>query len=216
VLAHSLTPSTPEAPHTHPVGGFCCGILGAMYLPNDVQNALKTSASDADTLRHFVRVLRDSGWTLGSIAEPLGVTREWVRQMVNSVDDPAHSFAVANSRGFLPPVPPQPVEPEERKESVRIDPDPVTLARMLELQPLAKQVRSNSPKYRAEGEEYTALLAREHIERGVPLLRLANALGVTHSALRFRLVRYGYKEASSTHRVYTPISERNRVGVGAL
>lgn len=199
------------------MGVFLCDILGAMYLPNDVQSALKSSASDAETLRHFVRVLRDSGWTLGSIAEPLGVSREWVRQMVNSVDDPEYSFAVANSRGFLPPVAPQPEDSDvtrgERKESVRVEPDPIALARMLELQPLAKQVRSNSPKYRAEGEEYTALLAREHLERGVSLLRLSKELGVTHSALRFRLVRYGYKTATSEHRVYTPISERNRVGV---
>ena len=169
------------------------------------------SASDADTLRHYVRVLRDSGWTLGSIAQPLGVSREWVRQLVNSVDDPEYSFAVANSRGFLPPLPPEPAEPAaERKEIVRINPDPDVLSRMLELQPFAKQVRSNSPKYRAEGEEYTALLASEHLERQVPLLRLANALGVTHSALRHRLVRYGYKETDSTHRAYTPISDKNR------
>ena len=212
--AHSLAP--PEKnPHTPPVGVFLCDILGAMYLPNDIQSALKTSASDADTLRHFVRVLRDSGWTLGSIAEPLGVSREWVRQMVNSVDDPEYSFAVANSRGFLPPLPPQKMEDGERKESVRADPDPNTLSRMLELQPMAKQVRSNSPKYRSEGEEYTALLAREHMERGVPLLRLANELGVTHSALRFRLVRYGYKDASSGHKVDRPISEKHRVSAVA-
>jgi hypothetical protein len=182
-----------------------------MFLPSDIQSTLKLTAPDTETLRHFVRVLRDSGWTLGSIAEPLGVSREWVRQLVNSVDDPEHSFAVANSRGFLPPLPPQRMEDEERKETVRADPDPDVVARMIELQPYAQQVRSNSPKYRAEGEEYTALLASEHLERGVPLLRIAKALRVTHSGLNHRLVRYGYKEASSGHKVYRPISEKNRV-----
>lgn len=113
----------------------------------------------------------------------------------------------------LPPAPEQPVVVRERKRSVRAEPLADNLVRLRELQPLAQQVRSNSPKYRAEAEEYTALIAHEHMERGVSLFRLSKELGVTHGALRFRLVRYGYKEATSEHKVYKPIVSDNRVSV---
>jgi hypothetical protein len=73
-------------------------------------------------------------------------------------------------------------------------------------------VRSNGTKYRKEAEEYTRLLNQAHVEEGVTLYRLAKRLGVTHGALRFRLVRYGYKTpVNATSKVYTPILEKNRI-----
>jgi hypothetical protein len=46
----------------------------------------------------------------------------------------------------------------------------------------------------------------------VTLYRLAKRLGVTHGALRFRLVRYGYKQAiSAESKAYTPILQQNRI-----
>lgn len=188
-----------------------------MNLPSDTQAVLARHARDTSTLPYLARALRDSGWTLGSIAEPLGVSRERVRQIINSVPDKdaqitgATAIVVAESVGLSLPEPPQRPVLEERKESVRKTPLPENITRLLELQPYARQVRANSPRYRAEAEEYTALIAHEHIERGVALLRISKELGVTHGALRFRLVRYGYKEATSEHKVYKTISEDNRV-----
>jgi len=184
-----------------------------MNLPNDVQNDLARHAGNTLTLPYLARVLRDSGWTLSAIAEPLGLTRERVRQIINSATDKDYESLAdfANSIGFeIPAPPPKPVL-EERKKSVRPTVGQENIERMLELQPFARQVRSNSPLYRAEGEEYTRLIAYEHLERGVSLFSLSKELGVTHGALRFRLVRYGYKEATSEHKVYKPISQENRV-----
>jgi hypothetical protein len=93
---------------------------------------------------------------------------------------------------------------------VPIEPTPETLARLLKLQPLAQQVRANSPAYRKESEEYTALLDYAHKVEGVTLYRLAKRLGVTHGAIRFRLVRYGYLETTGTSTVYKKIVEANR------
>jgi hypothetical protein len=95
---------------------------------------------------------------------------------------------------------------------VYIEPSPETLKRLLELQPYAQQVRSSGKKYRAEAEEYTSLLNHAHTVEGVTLYRLAKRLGVTHGALRFRLVRYGYKKTvTATSKVYNPIIKENRI-----
>jgi hypothetical protein len=116
-----------------------------------------------------------------------------------------------NGFPILVEIPDPPVKPE-RPKPVYVEPTEKTLARLLELQPYAQQVRSNGKKYREEAEEYTALLNHAHTVEGVTLYRLAKRLGVTHGALRFRLVRYGYKTpVTATSKVYTPIVDENRV-----
>ena len=186
-----------------------------MNLPNDTQDALARYSRDTSTLPYLARALRDSGWTLSAIAEPLDISRERVRQIINMVgnEDGDVVLSIAESVSFsIPQAPERIVAVQERKKSVRATPLPENVERLLELQPLAQQVRSNSPRYRAEAEEYTSLIAHEHMERGVSLFRLSKELGVTHGALRFRLVRYGYKEATSEHKVYKPIASDTRVG----
>jgi hypothetical protein len=85
---------------------------------------------------------------------------------------------------------------------------------MLELQPIVKQVRGNSPKYREEAEEYTWLLHKAHNLDGVTLYRLGKRLGITHAAIRFRLARYGYKLApNATSKTYTAILDKNRINL---
>ena len=107
---------------------------------------------------------------------------------------------------------PEPPIKLEKPKPVYIEPSPETLERLLQLQPYAQQVRSNGKKYRAEAEEYTALLNHAHVVEGVTLYRLAKRLGVTHGALRFRLVRYGYKQPiTATSKVYNPIVQENRL-----
>jgi AraC-like DNA-binding protein len=160
---------------------------------------------DSDARDQLIRELRDNHWTLEAIATASHLTRERVRQI--SAITPA--TAPVLETGITIPTPP--VKPE-RVRPTYIEPSPETLARLLELQPLAQQVRSNGKKFRAEAEEYTALLNHAHVNEGVTLYRLAKRLGVTHGALRFRLVRYGYKKPiNATSKVYSPILDVNRV-----
>ena len=183
-----------------------------MVLPNETIDLLLKFSYDPEVLRAHIFCLREAGWTLESIASPLGMSRERVRQIANQVweFDGARRESQVNGLQFVPTPPERVVR--ERKESVpRPRPTAENLARLLELQPLVQQVRANSPKYREEAEEYTKLVAHEHNDRGVSLYRLAKELGVTHGALRFRLVRYGYKETTSESRVYKPILDANRV-----
>lgn len=151
---------------------------------------------------YLIRRLREAGWTLEAIASASRLTRERVRQISVS-DSPEQSIPVE--------IPEPPVH-EVKAKPVYVEPTPATLERLLELQPYAQQVRSNGKKYRAEAEEYTKLLNHAHTVEGVTLYRLAKRLGVTHGALRFRLVRYGYKKPiTATSKVYTPIVKENRV-----
>jgi hypothetical protein len=153
----------------------------------------------------LIRGLRFKGWTLEAIASASSLTRERVRQIALTPSSTSVSLTVE--------IPEPPIKPE-RPRPVYIEPSPATLDRLLELQPYAQQVRSSGKKYRAEAEEYTALLNHAHVNEGVTLYRLAKRLGVTHGALRFRLVRYGYKKpVTATSKVYTPIVAENRIVV---
>jgi hypothetical protein len=167
----------------------------------------------------YMTALRSGGWTLESIAQASRVTRERVRQLV--ADFHAHASehpqgsqgaqAEVDAHRDAGRVPLPPVK-EGRPKPVYVEPEPDALERLLELQPLARLVRSNSPNYREEAEEYTRLINDQHVRVGVPLYRLAKRLEVSHLALRARLVRYGYKEPKKggTSRVYTPILTNNR------
>jgi hypothetical protein len=108
-------------------------------------------------------------------------------------------------------VPPVPKHADKVGQSRYVMPTPELLARLKELQPYAQQVRANSPRFRAEAEEYTYLLNQAHNEQKVTLYRLAKLLGVTTSALAFRLVRYGYRTTTlGKSSAYKPILDKNR------
>lgn len=178
-----------------------------LELPPETALALKTT-TDRDTLfAHYV-ALRDGGWTLESMASVVGISPERVRQLALKAGPKEQAIARSREAGLV--VPELPVFPEKQK-LVKAEPLPENLERLLELQPLAQQVRANSPRYRAEAEEYTRLINEEHNYRGVSLYRLAQLLGVTHGALRFRLVRYGYKTTTSESKVYKTIIQDNRM-----
>lgn len=159
---------------------------------------------DSLTRDYLIQVLCEKHWTYEAVAAACNITRERVRQISLS--------GSAIKKVDLPfDIPEPPIKPE-RPKPVYVEPSPETLKRLLELQPYAQQVRSNGKKYREEAEEYTKLLNHAHTVEGVTLYRLAKRLGVTHGALRFRLVRYGYKKPiTATSKVYTPIISENRL-----
>lgn len=174
-------------------------------IPDDIAEVFKGFTNSGDSLSRdaLIKDLRLKQWTLQSIALVSGVTRERVRQIAKdtSVETGGWSFEV--------PSPPAKTVPQGREY---VEPDPVVLERLLELQPAAQRVRANSKENRAEAEEYTRLVWEQHNGGGVTLYRLAKRLGVTHGALRFRLARYGYKQPKTgTSKVYAPIKAENRV-----
>ena len=180
-----------------------------LTLPAEATVALNIFPKDEMHLRDaYIYVLRMRGWTLESIATALGLTRERVRQLEARVDPRAAILILLKPDKY--PVFDVPKRIIEEEIIEYVEPSPETLARLLELQPLAQQVRSVSPRFREAAEEYTSLLNYAHTVEGVPLYRLAKRLGVTHGALRFRLVRYGYLSTTGKSRAYSKIHDKNR------
>ena len=177
-----------------------------LTLPKEVVDTFST-ITDKRVRNGYVKSLRSIGWTLESISEVLGMSREAIRQIITRGAD-------ENRATGLPLPNPPMIEVVVREKKVYPEPKPERLARMLELQPLAQQVRSHSAEYRQEAEEYTLLLHKAHTEDGVSIYRLAKRLGVTHGAIRFRLARYGYKPSpKGSSKVYDAILDKNRVNL---
>lgn len=176
-------------------------------LPEDVIRKFLEITGDRDR-NAFMKALRERGWTLESIAICSDISRERVRQITSAV--PMSEALRVAVEGY--PIPEPPRHPEKvSRESRYVEPSEETLTRLLELQPLAQQVRSYGSRYRKEAEEYTWLINYAHTVEGVTLYRLAKRLGVTHGALRFRLARYGYKNSENAESAaYTPILDENR------
>ena len=180
-----------------------------LTLPPEVVVALHLFPKSQLHLRDaYIYTLRMKGWTLESVGQALDLTRERIRQL-ESKAKPLDAITILSNPGSYP-VPDVPTRIVEEEIVVYAEPSPETLTRLLELQPLAEKVRWNRPLGREAAEEYTRLLNYAHTVEGVPLYRLAKRLGVTHGALRFRLVRYGYLETNGTSKCYTKVRTENR------
>ena len=176
-------------------------------LPEQIYAAFESLSSSAER-DLLIKALADAGWTYEAISNASGITRERVRQIKNNVSGAARDLDPRQ----LPVEIPEPPIKLEREKREYVEPNPDTLARLLELQPYAQMVRANGKKYREEGEEFTRLINKAHKEENVPVYRIAKRLGVTNGAIRSRLVRYGYLEAKTgTSKVYKPILSGNRV-----
>ena len=179
-------------------------------LPFIATVALNT-IKDKDMRAAYVYALRIKGWKLQALADALGLTRERIRQ-IESKASPSLVIQVLAEPGSFPVPELDMVEIEVPAPHVPIVPSEKTLARLLELKPLAEKVRWDHSEHRAAAEEYTSLLWYAHDVEKVTIYRLAKCLGVTHGAIRFRLARYGYLQPKTAKsKAYTPIKETNRV-----
>lgn len=175
-------------------------------LPQEVLDTFSTISGDVLKRNAYIKALRSQEWSLQSLATVQGVTRERIRQICKGEYETSEQEVSVSEL----PLPNPPLK-EVRQKKIYSEPRPEVLARLKELQPLAQQVRSHSPRYRKEAEEYSALVFETYKTDGVSLFRLAKHLGVTHGALRFRMARYGYIEKSgSTNSCYRPIADKNR------
>jgi len=150
----------------------------------------------------YATELRKVGWTLQSLATPLNLTRESIR-LYTLVEHTGE--VLAKIRAFPLTAPPVVEVFVERVK--RVKPDPQVIAQLKELQPKAFMVRGKGKSNREEAELYTRLIY-ELMESGVSGYRIAKELGVTHSALAFRLVRYGYTTSNGKSRSYRQLTHR--------
>ena len=175
-----------------------------LTLPKEVSDIL--IALPLDERRAYVFELRKAGWTLQSLATPLKITRDSIR--LYTLKEP--SGEVLAKISHLPIVQPPVIEVFVERIK-RVKPDPQVIAQLKELQPKAFMVRGKGKSNREEAELYTRLIY-ELMESGVSGYRIAKELGVTHSALAFRLVRYGYTTSNGTSRSYRKLTNRKIEG----
>ncbi len=145
------------------------------------------------------RLRKEEGWSLESIGQAIGVTREMVRLIVNKLDQTSFTLltSVAN----------KPVPKRARVEKVkyrRTPIEPEVLKRLKELHAIATLLRGKSDKNRTEAEEFTRLI-HEQTLLGVSTYTIAKELGLTVGAINLRLVRYGYRKTNGQSRSLTRI-----------
>jgi hypothetical protein len=171
-----------------------------MTLPKELSEALRSLP--LTERKAYATQLRNVGWTLQSIATAVNLTREAIR-LYTLVQ---HTGEVLAKVSHLPIEEPPTVE-VFKSVVKRVMPDPQVIAQLKELQPKATSIRGKTKKNREEAELYTKLIY-ELMESGVSGYRIAKELNVTHSALAFRLVRYGYTTSKGTSRSYRPLTHR--------
>ena len=171
-----------------------------LTLPKEVSDIL--AGLPLAERKAYASELRKVGWTLQSLATPLNLTRESIR-LYTLIE---HTGEVLAKISHLPIVKPPVVEVFVERVK-RVKPDPQVIAQLKELQPKAFLVRGKGKNNREEAELYTRLI-HELMESGVSGYRIAKELGVTHSALAFRLVRYGYTTSNGKSRSYRPLTHR--------
>jgi plasmid maintenance system antidote protein VapI len=156
----------------------------------------------------YIWKLKDLGWTGSAIADAMNVTRERVRQLSQfKPEDHWLDYVLAQC-----PLPLPPVYAEYRKH-VRVTPQPSdrTRARLLELRPIAESIRGNSPRHRAEADEYVRLLDYAVRVENVQIATLARLLGVTNAAVSNRMIRYGLKKTTGKSKAVKRIKKSNQV-----
>jgi len=171
-----------------------------MVLPDDVAELIKKLP--LDERRVYATLLSNAGWTLQSIATPLGITREMVRQYGTKTYSEEQFAKVSHL-----PIPELPTVDVYKELYPKVLPSKEVIAQLKILKGSASKVRGRGQAYREEAELYTKLLY-DTIQSGVSAYRLAKELGITVGAIEFRLVRYGYKTANGKSKVYKPLTHR--------
>lgn len=176
----------------------------APTVPEPLRTELRTAYENQGTIGYealytYLTAARRAGWSLASLGEACGVTREAVRQWLLVAD--------LNSDLEQIEVPGPPVRQtkenlrHQRMHEAEVEQQALLdkfLPRLLSLQPDAEALRgpsSSSPLKAAASAEYTRLI-HEALEAGVRPSRLARALEVRVVTLYARLRRGGYKKAA--------------------
>lgn len=186
-------------------GLVACGLLRGRnrhgtfdLLPQDVIDhlvcfraaALEDPAA-SQRLNYYLHQLHAAGWTLESLGTALGVTRERVRQRIGKAGRVEHDAPVISP----PPPPPPPDLPAAPPPRLRKVPDE-TARELRRLQAQAVRYRghtaADSPVAQA-ARELSALMHRLVTNEKHTVSAVARAAGVTPSAVRLRLSKWGYR-----------------------
>lgn len=168
-------------------------------LTAEVHLAFASLTTKEERNQYVWRLRTEEGWSLESIGQAIGVTREMVRLIVKELSNTSFTL--------LPTVSHLVVPKRERYEKVTLKRkplDPSVLLRLKELHARATLLRGKSVDNRFEAQEFTRLI-HEQTLLGVSTYTIAKELGLTIGAINLRLIRYGYRETQGKSRALTRI-----------
>lgn len=145
------------------------------------------SSTQAQLFRGFVYLLTENRWTLKAIGDVLGVTKQCVAKWLQGK-------RLFSDDWVIPDLPERPLI---KKTLGPPSPTPYETRRMVHLQSLATNLRAHPDghPFRVAAEELVELMHELDV-RGVSLTDMGAVLGVSRSAVRARLMAYGFKEHS--------------------
>jgi transcriptional regulator with XRE-family HTH domain len=168
-------------------------------LTAEVHLAFSSLTTKEERNQYVWRLRTEEGWSLESIGQAIGVTREMVRLIVKELNKTSFTL--------LPTVSHLVVPKRVRYEKVtfkRKPLDPSVAVRLKELHARATLVRGKSSDNRFEAGELSRLI-HEQTLLGVSTYTIAKELGLTIGAINLRLIRYGYKKTQGKSRALTRI-----------
>ncbi|MEU0818949.1 hypothetical protein [Streptomyces mirabilis] len=184
-------------------------------VPDDFQVVLQQMRSNRDPrLAAVFHVAKLNGWTLRSLGDAVGVSRERVRQMIARLD-----FDASVPLPEVPSAPRrEPPATKPPKPVVRVEPG--VAEKLREMQRIAAKVNGATPAddpARQVSEEFTAALDAA-IRQGVTIAELARTLDVAYHTITHRLARHGYRRGapSQDHNAYKghPAGPQEECGYG--
>jgi len=168
-------------------------------LSPEVHSIFSSFKTKEERNQYVWRLRKEEGWSLESIGQVIGVTREMVRLIVSKLDKAP--FQLLPSVAVLS----VPRRTRIKKVTYRRTPiEPEALKLLKELHANATLLRGKSDKNRTEAEEFTRLI-HEQTLLGVSTYTLAKELGLTVGAINLRLVRYGYRQTNGKSPALTRI-----------
>jgi hypothetical protein len=156
-----------------------------------------SGTEDAGLLNGYIAKLRSAGWTLESIAQPLGVTREMVRvRNLDATQDAYDSPELPDVSG--------PPEPRRIRKTRKPQLRPEFVEWLRQKQELATQCRGwhelDAPERKASEEMWAAIDAA--YGQGVGLADIARAIGMQYRTLIAGLRRHGYGKNPPSQKPY--------------
>ena len=168
-------------------------------LTAEVHLAFSSLKTKEERNQYAWRLRTEEGWSLESIGQAIGVTREMVRLIVKELNKTSFTLLPTVSHLVVPK------RLRYEKVTFRRKPlDPSVAVRLKELHAKATLIRGKSVKNRAEAEEFSRLI-HEQTLLGISTYTIAKELGLTVGAINLRLIRYGYKNTQGKSRALTRI-----------
>lgn len=135
----------------------------------------------------YLREMHDAGWTLEELGEPLGVTRERIRQRVVRA-------GTVRADGLPPVVPPRHPSPLPKARPVHKIKSGI-VDELRHLYALGRQAKGGTPldsPIRRASLDLNALILQLLGQR-ITIQQVADALGVKHQTVNARLKRHGHR-----------------------